>query len=165
MPTTAELIRRGAAQHATRTAVRWGDDTLSYREVFSTACRIGNALQDAGVGRGAHVALLVGNGPASVSTDFGMVLAGAKASERRMAALGFSVTRYRLVAFVIAGMIYNLALGAINRAMPQLMVSMVGAPALTFGALALLAVVAPVLLSVWVGAFHDHLADPFRGPP
>jgi len=76
MPTTAELIRRGAAQHATRTAVRWGDGTLSYREVFSTACRIGNALQDAGVGRGAHVALLVGNGPHSVSTDFGMVLSG-----------------------------------------------------------------------------------------
>ena len=40
---------------------------------------------------------------------FGMVLAGAKASERRMAALGFSVTRYRLAAFVIAGMIAGLA--------------------------------------------------------
>ena len=42
---------------------------------------------------------------------------------------------------------------------------MVGALALTFGALALLAVVSPVLLSVWLGAFHDHLADPFRGTP
>ena len=76
MPTTAELIRRGAAQHAARVAVRWADAELSYREVFATACRIGNALQDAGVGPGQHVALLVGNGPHSVPTDFGMVLSG-----------------------------------------------------------------------------------------
>lgn len=76
MPTTAELIRRGAAQHAKRIAVRWADDELSYREVFTKACRIGNALQDAGIGSGEHVALLVGNGPYSVSTDYGMVLSG-----------------------------------------------------------------------------------------
>ena len=76
MPTTAELIRRGAAQHAARVAVRWADDELTYREVFSRACRIGNALQDAGVGKDEHVALLVGNGPYSVSTDYGMVLSG-----------------------------------------------------------------------------------------
>lgn len=67
--------------------------------------------------------------------------------------------------FVIAGMVYNLALGAINRAMPQLMVSMIGAPALTLGALALLALLAPVLLSVWMAAFQDHLAAPFAVPP
>lgn len=76
MPTTAELIRRGAWQHRDRTAIRWEDDELSYADVFSAACRIGNALQDAGVGRGEHVALLVGNGPSSASTDFGLVLAG-----------------------------------------------------------------------------------------
>ncbi|MCA0423647.1 MAG: branched-chain amino acid ABC transporter permease [Proteobacteria bacterium] len=39
---------------------------------------------------------------------FGMVLTGARMNERRMAALGFSVMRYRLVAFVIAGMIAGL---------------------------------------------------------
>ena len=76
MPTTAELIRRGAAQHADRVALRWADEALSYREVFAAACRIGNALQDAGIRRGEHVALLVGNGPYSVSTDYGMVLSG-----------------------------------------------------------------------------------------
>lgn len=42
---------------------------------------------------------------------FGMVLAGAKANERRMAALGFPVMRYRLAAFVIAGMIAGLGGG------------------------------------------------------
>lgn len=76
MPTTAELIRRGARQHRVRTAIRWEDDELSYADVYSTACRIGNALTDAGIGKGEHVALLVGNGPYSASTDFGLVLAG-----------------------------------------------------------------------------------------
>ncbi|OZA12754.1 MAG: hypothetical protein B7Y02_06935 [Rhodobacterales bacterium 17-64-5] len=61
-------------------------------------------------------------------------------------------------------MIYNLALGAINRAMPQLAVSMVGAPALTLGGLALLAVATPLLLAVWLEAFQAFLADPFTVP-
>jgi flagellar biosynthesis protein FliR len=66
--------------------------------------------------------------------------------------------------FVIASMIYNLALGAINRAMPTLMVSMVGAPALTLGALAMLAVAAPVILAAWLDAFNTQLAQPFEVP-
>jgi branched-chain amino acid transport system permease protein len=44
-----------------------------------------------------------------LNSRFGMVLRGAKASERRMAALGFPVYRYRLAAFTIAGMIAGLA--------------------------------------------------------
>ena len=67
--------------------------------------------------------------------------------------------------FVIASMIYNLALGAINRAMPQLMVSMVGAPALTLGALVLMAVATPVLMAVWLQAFEAYLAAPFGPAP
>ncbi len=46
-----------------------------------------------------------------LGSRFGMVIRGAKASERRMAALGFEVYRYRLVAFVVAGMIAGLAGG------------------------------------------------------
>ena len=78
----------------------------------------------------------------------------------RTFALAFSLA----APFVIAATIYNLALGAINRAMPQLMVSMVGAPALTLGGLALLAIATPVLLAVWHSALQDHMAHPF-GPP
>jgi len=77
----------------------------------------------------------------------------------------FSLAFSLAAPFVIASMIYNLALGAINRAMPQLMVSMVGAPLLTFGALALLAIATPILLAVWLQAFEAHLADPFAGQP
>jgi flagellar biosynthetic protein FliR len=77
----------------------------------------------------------------------------------------FSLAFALAAPFVIASMIYNLALGAINRAMPQLMVSLVGAPALTLGALALLAVATPVLLAVWLDAFEAYLSDPFGSPP
>jgi flagellar biosynthesis protein FliR len=63
--------------------------------------------------------------------------------------------------FMIASMLYNLALGAINRAMPTLMVSMVGAPALTLGAMALLSVATPFLLAAWLAAFSEHLVQPF----
>lgn len=72
-------------------------------------------------------------------------------------ALSFSLA----APFVIASVIYNLALGAINRAMPQLMVAFVGAPAITMGGLVLLFVCAPLMLSVWLGAFDALLADPF----
>ncbi|HHX91208.1 MAG TPA: flagellar biosynthetic protein FliR [Paracoccus sp.] len=62
--------------------------------------------------------------------------------------------------FVIGASIYNLALGAINRAMPQLMVAFIGAPALTLGGLLLLMLAAPLMLSVWHEAFLALLADP-----
>jgi flagellar biosynthetic protein FliR len=77
----------------------------------------------------------------------------------------FSLAFSLAAPFVIASMIYNLALGAINRAMPQLMVSMVGAPALTLGALVLLAMATPVLLAVWLQSFETFLASPFAPPP
>ncbi len=79
----------------------------------------------------------------------------------RTFSLAFTLT----APFIIASMLYNLALGAINRAMPTLMVSMVGAPALTLGALALLAVASPVLLAAWLAAFSEHLAQPFAVAP
>ncbi len=66
--------------------------------------------------------------------------------------------------FVIAALIYNVALGAINRAMPQLMVAFVGAPALTWGGLALLFAVVPVALVLWWQAFERLLVAPFGVP-
>lgn len=64
--------------------------------------------------------------------------------------------------FVVISFLYNVAIGVINRAMPQLMVAFVGAPAITFGALLLLLLAAPAGLLVWWGAFSDVLDDPFR---
>lgn len=65
--------------------------------------------------------------------------------------LGFSLAG----PFVLASVVYNLALGAINRAMPQLMVAFVGAPAISLGGIVLLMIVAPLMLAVWVAVFLD----------
>jgi flagellar biosynthetic protein FliR len=62
---------------------------------------------------------------------------------------------------LVLATLYNFALGAINRAMPQLMVMMVGAPALTIGVFVVLAVGIPVLLVVWHTEFAAVLSDPF----
>lgn len=59
--------------------------------------------------------------------------------------------------FVIASVLYNVTLGVINRAMPQLMVAFVGAPAIAFGGLFLLALSAPVILSTWSGHLTGFL--------
>ena len=72
-------------------------------------------------------------------------------------ALAFSLA----APFAIASLIYNVTLGVINRAMPQLMVAFVGAPAITAGGLLLLFVTAPIALSVWHDAFTSFASAPF----
>lgn len=64
--------------------------------------------------------------------------------------------------FVVASLIYNVALGVINRAMPQLMVSFVGAPAISAGGLFLLFVSTPIILTVWKGALTAFFDAPFE---
>lgn len=66
--------------------------------------------------------------------------------------------------FLLGALVYQLALGAINRAMPQLMVVFVGAPALTGFGLAGLAVMSPLLMQVWIDALAGTLAAPFGMP-
>lgn len=66
--------------------------------------------------------------------------------------------------FLVASVLYNVTLGVINRAMPQLMVSFVGAPAITAGGLILLALSAPLMLSVWHEALMGFVIAPGRVP-
>ena len=74
-------------------------------------------------------------------------------------AFGFAFTL--AAPFLIASLIYNVALGVINRAMPQLMVAFVGAPAITAGAMILMFLVMPLMLSIWVDTFHLFIQNPF----
>jgi len=74
---------------------------------------------------------------------------------------GFSLAFLLSAPFVIASTIYNLTLGVINRAMPQLMVAFVGAPVITFGGLFLLFVCTPLMLMIWVDALNGFLGNPF----
>jgi flagellar biosynthetic protein FliR len=76
----------------------------------------------------------------------------------RSFALAFSLA----APFLILSVLYNLTLGAINRAMPQLMVAFVGAPVITLGSIALLFVSAPFMLTVWLTALETFLSGPFR---
>ncbi|MHC0051973.1 flagellar biosynthetic protein FliR [Actibacterium sp. D379-3] len=78
---------------------------------------------------------------------------------------GFGLAVTLAMPFVIASLIYNLALGVINRAMPQLMVAFVGAPAITAGGLILLLVAVPRLLEIWSGWMTAVLANPFGSVP
>ncbi|MEP0964466.1 MAG: flagellar biosynthetic protein FliR [Roseobacter sp.] len=79
----------------------------------------------------------------------------------KQVAHAFSLAFTLAAPFSILSVLYNFALGAINRAMPQLMVAFVGAPLITFGGLALLFVAAPYMLTVWLGAMDRFMADPF----
>lgn len=75
-------------------------------------------------------------------------------------AAAFSLAFAMAAPFVIASLIYNLTLGVINRAMPQLMVAFVGAPVITWGGLFLLFVCAPIMLSTWVEALNGFFRNP-----
>ncbi|WP_071798773.1 flagellar biosynthetic protein FliR [Natronohydrobacter thiooxidans] len=67
--------------------------------------------------------------------------------------------------FVILSLLFYVALGAINKAMPQLMVAFVGAPAITWAGLAVLMLTAPLILPIWHESFRGFLIDPTRPLP
>jgi flagellar biosynthesis protein FliR len=97
--------------------------------------------------------------PAGEWADPGALATWGTGQIARAFALGFTLA----APFVIGSVLYNLALGAINKAMPQLMVAFVGAPAVTLGGLALLALAAPVMISVWLHA-AAAVFQPVSGP-
>lgn len=116
---------------------------------------------------GLHVrvaeALILSYGPlpAGTAPDPAMLAPWGIGRVAGMFALAFSFG----APFLIASLIYNVALGVINRAMPQLMVAFVGAPAITAGGLLLMLLVAPLILPIWSDALSLRLADPFGAAP
>lgn len=89
-----------------------------------------------------------------------LVSAGIAGTVRDAVSVTFQFGFALAMPFVAVSLLYNLALGVINRAMPQLMVAFVGAPAITLGALLLLALTAPFILTVWVGELQVRILDP-----
>jgi len=75
-------------------------------------------------------------------------------------AFGFTMS----APFVLASFAYNLALGAINRAMPSLAVAFVGAPLITAGALLILLLSGPVIIGIWNERLDMVLANPMGMP-
>jgi len=94
--------------------------------------------------------------PAGRMPDAGLLADWGVGQVARAFALAFSLS----MPFVILSVLYFVAFGAINKAMPQLMVALVGAPAITFAGLALLLVCTPLLLPLWHDALGSFLRDP-----
>lgn len=67
--------------------------------------------------------------------------------------------------FVLVSLLYNVAMGIINKAMPQLMVAFVGAPAITAAGMILLFVTLPFMLPIWAERFDAVLAAPLQVSP
>ena len=65
--------------------------------------------------------------------------------------------------FVAIGFAYNLALGALNRAMPQLLVALVGVPFLIWIGLVTLYLVLPAIFGRWDEAMRNVFLDPLGG--
>src|SRR5690242_8131792 len=65
-----ELVRRGAARFGPRTAVRFGDQSLTFSQVDDASNRMANVLVGLGLQRGDRVGLLVDNGVWSIPIDF-----------------------------------------------------------------------------------------------
>lgn len=73
--------------------------------------------------------------------------------EKAMGAFRFAVTLS--IPFIILNFVYNLMLGFLNRAMPQLMVSFVGIPAITGAGLFLLVISSTTMLLAWYAGFSE----------
>lgn len=71
-----DLVRRGAARFPARTAIVFGERSLTFREVDDAANRLANILRGLGLGPGDKVGLLLNNGLWSVPLDFACLKAG-----------------------------------------------------------------------------------------
>ncbi|MEM6587620.1 MAG: flagellar biosynthetic protein FliR [Pseudomonadota bacterium] len=81
----------------------------------------------------------------------------------RQVANAFALAFALAAPFVIVSVLYNLTLGIINRAMPQMMVVFVGAPVIVGGGIVILLVMAPTILALWADALGGFMANPFGG--
>lgn len=97
--------------------------------------------------------------PAGVFPDAGRLANWGVTRAGQITALGFALA----APFTIGAVLYNVALGLMNRAMPQLMLSLIGAPALALGGMVVMALATPVLLGVWLQAFLAFVHNPGAG--
>ena len=67
---TVDMVRAGARRHGDRVAIRYGERSLTFRQVDEAANRMANVLLGMGVEPGERVGLLLGNGLWTVPLDF-----------------------------------------------------------------------------------------------
>lgn len=94
--------------------------------------------------------------PLGAGLDLGLAAEWAGKLVSKCFALAFSIA----APFLVMSLLYNLTLGVINRAMPQLMVAFVGAPVITAGGLIFMMLFSGLMLSIWWQALEQFLAKP-----
>lgn len=67
----------------------------------------------------------------------------------------FTLAAALALPFLLINFLYNLVLGLINQAMPQMMVTFIGVPANVLAGLGILALAITTMLTVWLGAVQD----------
>ena len=100
---------------------------------------------------GLHVALVEQLAALYEPLPFGLMPSGEDSAPwwlERIAS-GFAIALSLAAPFVVIGFAYNMALGALNRAMPQLMVSFVGVPAIVWLGIFVLWMVTPSIFDAW----------------
>lgn len=97
-----------------------------------------------------------------LATPVGVLMSGVQVADysSHHIARAFALAFQLAAAALTAALLYNVILGVINRAMPQLLVSFVGAPAITAGGLLILYLLAPAILDVWLGFVETTIASP-----
>ena len=131
---------------------------------------IGNILVVSGLALalslGLHVKLVAAIAQSFETLPMGALPNGAEIGSWGMAkcadvaALAFTLS----APFLVASFAYNLVLGFINRAMPQLMVAFIGAPAITASGILILFLAGPALLMAWHENLDAAITTPFRLP-
>lgn len=112
---------------------------------------------------GLHVKVALALAASYEVAPFGLALSGADLGAWASASgsAAFTMAVGLALPFIILSFVYNVSLGAINRAMPQLMVAFVGAPAIVMMGLGLLLLALPVILNAWMDRLDFVLANPF----
>lgn len=114
---------------------------------------------------GLHVALVAALAGLYEVMPFGRPLAGGLLSDWGVArvAESFGLGVSLALPFVTVGFAYNLALGALSRAMPQLLVALIGAPLVVALGLGVLWLAMPEIMARWSEALVTVLAAPLGG--
>ncbi|MEM6972343.1 MAG: flagellar biosynthetic protein FliR [Pseudomonadota bacterium] len=84
------------------------------------------------------------------------------ATTRAVGAFGLGLAL--AVPFVLVGFAYNLALGALSRAMPQLLVALVGVPLLVGLGLVTLWLILPEMMGRWLSIAGEVMGAPLSAP-
>ncbi|MEO1273817.1 MAG: flagellar biosynthetic protein FliR [Pseudomonadota bacterium] len=111
---------------------------------------------------GLHVDVVAALASLYVVLPFGLGIAGPAAADWSSTRIGeaFSLGLSLAAPFVLAGFAYNLTLGALSRAMPQLLVALVGVPLLVGLGFAILWLSLPEMMARWEGARALIALDP-----